>query len=390
MPFELRLSSQKTSFACGTQQKFKKFEHPNQPKASTPSGGIMTTSDYGHRRVQEPKVSEAFPEVFHYTSVAALKEILHSNELWATSIKHLNDSSEMEMIWPMVEKETIEFLDSELRSLVRGKPALQSRLSDKGGSNRVAAIDGQMLTSLMRPYFVGGDGGTTDRQPPFVVSFTTHYGDNPNDAYSRDNGMLSQWRAYGGCEGVAIVFDTEKLEGLLKQECREFEYFQFNFLDAIYYEGEALSELFPDLVEGLRVFSRSFITEDRDQALEILDGKLVSELASAAVRLKHRGFREEKECRIVAGVVPESLQDDLVAMDGKVTKKFKDICYREGRCGSIPYIRLFDQLDSDLPIKRIIVGPSRSQKAVEKRVLQLVKDREVGVELSETPLVSTS
>ena len=350
----------------------------------------MTNFSYAKPRIREPKVSEALPEVFHYTSVGALKEILQTNELWATNIKHLNDSSEMEIIWPMIEKVTIDQLDVELRSFVRAKPELESGLSEVGGSNRVATIDGQMLTSLMRHYFVGGDGGKTDRQPPFVVSFATHCGDSPNDEYCRKNGMLSQWRAYGGREGIAIVFDTRGLEELLEKEGREFEYFPFNFLGTVYYEGESPFELFPDLVENLQDFVRSFVAEDRCKALEVLEGKLAGELASAAGRLKHRGFREEQECRILVGVVPESLRDELVAMGGKVTKKFKEVSYRKGINGSIPYIRLFERLGADLPIRRVIIGPSRNQKGIERTVLGLVEGRGIQVDLSETPLVSTS
>ena len=143
----------------------------------------MRGDNYATPRVQEPNVSEAYPEVFHYTSVAALKGILQTNELWATSIKHLNDSSEMEMIWPLVERKTKECLDEEFCSFVRAKPQLEIQLSEIGGSKRVAAKDGRMLTSLMRHYFLGGDGEKADRQPPFVVSFTTHWGSSPHDEY---------------------------------------------------------------------------------------------------------------------------------------------------------------------------------------------------------------
>ena len=77
-------------------------------------------------------------------------------------------------------------------------------------------------------------------------------------------------------------------------------------------------------------------------------------------------------------------------MGGQLTKRFKEIRYREGVCGSIPYIRLFDRLDADLPIERVIVGPSRNQKAVKSSVLELVEGRGIQVELSETPFVGSS
>ena len=200
----------------------------------------MTSDDHGTPRVQEPKVSEAFPEVFHYTSVAALKGMLQTNELWATSIRHLNDSSEMEMIWPLIEKRIIDYLDDEYCSLVRAKPELKVCLSEMGGSDQVAAKNGRMLTSLMQRYFLGLSGEEIDREPPFVTSFTTHWGDGPEESYCRRSGMLSQWRAYGGCDGVAVVFDTRGLEELLAQEGEEFEYWPIEFMDTVYYE-EGLS-----------------------------------------------------------------------------------------------------------------------------------------------------
>ena len=43
------------------------------------------------------------PELFHHTSLGGLKGILASNELWATSAFHLNDSSEMQNLWPLLE-----------------------------------------------------------------------------------------------------------------------------------------------------------------------------------------------------------------------------------------------------------------------------------------------
>ena len=350
----------------------------------------MTRDNHATPGIQEPNVFEAHPEVFHYTSVAALKGILQTNELWATSTRHMNDSSELELIWPLVKSQIIEYLHDEMCSFVRARPNVAVRQSEIDGANGFAATDGQMLTSLMNQYFLGGEGGKSDRQPPFVVSFATHSGDSSDDEYCRRNGMLSQWRAYGGCDGVAIVFDTKGPVGFLEKEGMEFEYWPFTFLDAVYYNGERISDLFSSLAGALEKFSRYWVAEERDSALSVLNDTLADELSSAAARLKHRGFREERECRIVVGVIPESSREEFIAMGGQPTKSFKNICYRKGMCESIPYIRLFDKLDANLPIKRVIVGPSRNQRAVEQTVLELVEGKDVRVELSETPFVGSS
>ena len=49
----------------------------------------------------EKSIEEEHRELFHYTSIKALTEILESNNLWATKSTYLNDSSEIDRIWPL-------------------------------------------------------------------------------------------------------------------------------------------------------------------------------------------------------------------------------------------------------------------------------------------------
>ena len=73
-------------------------------------------------------------------------------------------------------------------------------------------------------------------------------------------------------------------------------------------------------------------------------------------------------------------------------KELKEVCSRSGRRGSIPYIRLFEEI-GDLPISKILVGPSRNQDANVSKVAtllqELVPGREIALEKSEIPFVST-
>ena len=46
--------------------------------------------------------------------------------------------------------------------------------------------------------------------------------DKQEKEYHRNNGMLSQWRGYGGRDCVAIVFETSGLEKLMQREREEF------------------------------------------------------------------------------------------------------------------------------------------------------------------------
>ena len=105
--------------------------------------------------------------------------------------------------------------------------------------------------------------------------------------------------------------------------------------------------------------------------------------------LKHIAFREERECRIVVWVVSESVREVDVWQE-ESDKQFKQIRYRSGACGTVPYIRLFEDSEIDLPITRIIVGPSLNQLVYFEKIRELVKDREIAVERSEIPYVGST
>ena len=83
----------------------------------------------------------------------------------------------------------------------------------------------------------------------YITSFCT---ENREDKNVNENGLLSQWRAYGENGGYAIVFDKHGLDEMLKTEFDSFLY-DFLFLeDVIYSDDEEkykleLSKSFPDI-----------------------------------------------------------------------------------------------------------------------------------------------
>ena len=77
----------------------------------------------------------------------------------------------------------------------------------------------------------------------------------------------------------------------------------------------------------------------------------------------------------------------VTAAGTEIPKPVKQVHHRPGRSGLIPYVALFDDLGQDLPIKRIIVGPSRNQDAHFEEVRKLVNRRGIQVQKSETPYV---
>jgi hypothetical protein len=67
---------------------------------------------------------------------------------------------------------------------------------------------------------------------PYLFSFCSH---QPKDE-SFNNGLLSQWRAYGKDGGFAIQFDTKSLERLLELDAKLNVHAHFAITDAIYGE----------------------------------------------------------------------------------------------------------------------------------------------------------
>ena len=70
-------------------------------------------------------------------------------------------------------------------------------------------------------------------------------------------------------------------------------------------------------------------------------------------------------------------------------KLAKPVFHREGSCGSIPYIKLFDGFGDDLPITRIIVGPSQNQLAHEQAIQEMVEGRGIRIQRSGIPFVGS-
>ena len=329
-------------------------------------------------------------EIFHYTSVSAFKKILETSTLWATRTSHLNDSSEMHVIWPRIEPLVIDFYKNELCTFNQQNPDLHEAIGGEGGIAYIANSDGLKMAKELRSGLRGYDA-LPSLQERFVVSFTTHNRDPDLDAYLREHGMLSQWRGYGRDAGVAIVFDRQGIQELRQTEHEPFHYWQNSLWDVTYDKKDMdLREDFRTLVGALQNFVRVWIHRNHDTvALERQLNSVYRELLLAVTRFKHIAFYEEQECRIVMGVILESCLAKFASGGKCEAKSFKKVHHRKGSCGSIPYIRLFEDSGHNLPIKRIIVGPSRSQDAHLETVQKLARNRGIVVQRSETPFVES-
>lgn len=329
----------------------------------------------------EPRVSDEHSELLHYTSIDALRGLLESDTIWATHTEHLNDTSEMIQIVPSFNKACI----NQMHEWAKQQGWEQSqivRFARTFGAAAARAINDAL------------SGSNPESARVFVASFSTH-----KPGYIRENGMLSQWRGYGGSDGVAIVFDARRLEALLQQEANRFLYLWCGIADVVYDFGDLnLGDQFRPLVEELQSFLR-ILAEDADGSDRVGNNRLVEHLPPTMARVKHRAFSEEAECRIVTALPSPAMAERLRPL-GQATQQIKSIHHRPGKQGSVPYIRLFEGVNEEhggnaqLPITEVLVGPSRNQEAHHETVMRLVAQhagpRQIDVNRSEIPFVGSS
>ena len=144
---------------------------------------------------------EDYDKVFHYTTQMGLKGILQTHALHATHYKYLNDHTEMTQMLPKL----VELLHPAAREVLAGlakqHKQVFERLNQLGGVDAAAESETQKFVDVL--YKITFGSATRDRNyyQPYVVSFCGH-----KAVYERDNGLLSQWRAYGKVAGYAYCF----------------------------------------------------------------------------------------------------------------------------------------------------------------------------------------
>ncbi len=293
------------------------------------------------------------PELHHYTGEAGLAGIVRSGGLWATNYEDLNDSSEVTHLRERLEPE----LEARFRKILRRRrlnSKINTAIEQSGGLNKCARdLASDLLRSFYKSTFEPMDESPVPEAigTPYIASLCTH----TYDEYEAVNGLLSQWRGYGGKAGFCIVFDTKRLADLLGHEYDAFGYTHLNLSPAHYaVPSVSMATLFPGLVDCCEEFVETAL--NRRPTLN--DG--IEQFMAAATLVKHQAFREEREVRVVAIPISDSMRRSIA-------EEYPDEVIRESRpekqlgAPGKRYIELFRGNGQPLPIKRVIVGPSLLQ-----------------------------
>ena len=314
-------------------------------------------------------LAEAHPELFHYTNAKGLIGIIESQSIWATHYAYLNDSEEIR-----------HFLKHRLPTLLR---TIVNQYLDKlleKGSIKQSDIDRQGGRNEVVDSFIQETQDANEKillkdalAEPYIASFCTTSGLEKSvcDQVTQ-HGLLSQWRGYGHEGGYAIVFDTKQFYELLKDVGEKMKNSMHAFLADVVYSSDPDSKFIEEFEEDLIVI-KDFFDPHLNGGEENLD-KIYFSLMHCACRYKHWGFREENEVRVVVLPYPlhhEAFYEDMKIEGITVGEISRKHFFRAGAL--VPYIDLFDGVTSiadkkTLPIKRIIVGPTKNDQEKNRRI----------------------
>jgi hypothetical protein len=330
---------------------------------------------------QMEKTSQVYERLYHYTTWDGLLGILRTKVLWATHYKFLKDYSEIVLFREELLPFILPHVREQYERLAEQSPQLAQEIKQKGGLDRFIQCDTQVLVDAM--YKATGD-------EIYIVSFCGQH----EDPYVNNNGLLSQWRAYGVGGGFALVFSAQGLEEMMEKEVERYAYNAMYLADVVYSGDE--SKLKDELSEDLSAVADQ-VTHLIERLLSRgepsrIEGPHIGGGYGAFVRCisryKHRAFAEEKEVRLVAlPTVRNQAILRLAGAQGIALRPEKEKKSRNRNGQSVPYIELFDSVGTQLPIERIIVGPQKERAARAAALREMLDSTKIEITCSDVPLV---
>lgn len=333
-----------------------------------------------NRKLQSPEFVAKHVELHHYTTLDGLQGIIESNSLWATHFRFLNDSSEIYLLREPLRNAIESYLQPILSEKFQKDDRARVIIKNSGGIPAMIKKESKhFVDSLYKTTYESIKG--LPLVNPYILSFCSHSSDSE---YEQVNGLLSQWRGYAGSGGYCIVLDTEKLLDMLIKELDKYYWIHMSMSEVKYQlPDDVLANMFPSLIDHINKFFDGILSKRKPN----IAGGFGPFLAGSA-SLKHRGFREEREVRVVASPAEESWIPLLKRETPNIplTLPLKPILTRLQTAASVRYISLFSELGELLPIRRVIVGPSRHQQSNYDNAMRICKDQ-FEVVRSDTPYI---
>ncbi len=245
---------------------------------------VRLFSPYAHEKFEHLK-SGAF-RFAHYTSAETAIKIIKNGEVWLRNARVMNDFSEIS----------------------HGQGCLATAWRDDDIGKRFQRTLQKIDTSLHVQLESLLDGWHADRLFESYLFSITEHGESPKTEADDRYGRLSMWRAYGGNCNVAFVFNSAPF------------YDKSGTLGIIASPVHYLDQR--EFLDYFRAYVQSI--EDNLELIKSYPVKLVSDTLFwvfhfAALSLKHPGFSEEREWRIILSPTLSSdhvLKKEVRTIDG--------------------------------------------------------------------------
>ena len=283
----------------------------------------------------------------HYTSAAVALSIIENKTIWLNNVCYMNDYSEIEignrLLMDFYKNDT----GGELREIMDE--------IHKGCTNTLEQYYVHQISRLMNTY---------------AFCLTEHT--KEEDEYGR----LSMWRAYGLNNGVALVFNTSMfLEEAVNTNVMTIPMFYFDKNEF----SHAISEFTRRLKDDCEIL----------KMVPNFDSYILDKFFMTALSLKHKGFEEECEWRVLynkslyGNCLSEIIEENIEVINGvpRIVKKlnFSKIKYNNRK------LKINELLD------RIIIGPNSNAEQLKEIFVRALKKNGVAnantkVICSEIPL----
>jgi hypothetical protein len=264
-----------------------------------------------------------YAQFVHYTSAEAALKIINGKRFWLRNTSCMGDYREVQ----------------------HGFDTLRSALASEGNEAKLSAALDRCSPGLAKESFgLFNQWWEHIRTNTYIGCLSEH------DIGENDHGRLSMWRAFGGgVARVGVVLNVPWYSGGV-------EALNLIFSPVAYFgEGQVRSELavvIHNIHANIDVLRRT--------GRGIILGRVANMLMAAVTCMKHEGFHEEKEWRVLCN--PKMLPSPLVQHCTQSIAGVPQIVYEMPL--DVTASDKLSELDVSKLVSRVIIGPTQYPSAI--------------------------